>query len=95
MGKFKIFHDIINDFSKHKLEVIQTCKGPHSHSWKVTLMSSKWRIQIQGLLLMVFTRNLVAWSYTPQHNDEAERKNKTVVKMAQTMLKGMILSNDY
>jgi hypothetical protein len=34
-------------------------------------------------------------SYTPQHNGVAERKNRTIMEMARSMLKGKNLSNEY
>jgi hypothetical protein len=33
--------------------------------------------------------------YTPQHNGVAERKNRTIMKMACSMLEAKHLSNDY
>jgi transposase InsO family protein len=54
-----------------------------------SMLSSKMFISRDGIKRQFTTR------YTPQHNGVVERKNRTIMYMAQSMLKAKNLPNEY
>ncbi|KAJ0653431.1 putative RNA-directed DNA polymerase [Helianthus annuus] len=80
--KFKAFKTLVEKESEHRIKVLRTDRGGEFCSHEFNLFCENNGIK----------RELTV-SYTPQHNGVVERKNRTIMGMARSMLKETGLPN--
>eukprot|EP01018_Ginkgo_biloba_P029752 Gb_40566 [translate_table: standard] len=81
---FKHYKTMVEKQSRYYLKVLRTNRGGEFTSREFSDYCNNHGIK----------RQLTA-AYTPQQNGVAERKNRTIMEMAQSMLKSKNLPNDY